>query len=557
MWGAVPKLNSTFPRVLGMPVMPTEGRSIIATRADSQRTCSFNPGQARPSSACEDWIVKPKTDLIRSRGITVIAGLAVLAVGLFVARLERFPEWDEAVFLGQSGGIDNIVIPPPSLVESRELGPPTVMTIIRTATDTLANTRLLWMALGVGLLVLAAVMISTHLRFPPALLIMTYGTYWLGLAFVGSFYGFYIAASLALIAVCSYLALRRHAQHQIRWGIALGLGLAFALWFRQIESFLVAICLVGHAAIVSPGAFWRRRWKGSLAAVLTLLLAFVVPWIVDSTIRYGSALQRIRGGSGRSFERGLSNQLPEYLDVLTGSSYHYANLGSASLRARTLIVAVVLIAIGLMAVGYARRRQEPAISNDDVRVSSLPLVATVGVLLLGFFLFFIGSVRDRYLLMGLIFIAALLSSGIWRFIENVERSRSTVALGLASLIVIWVAANVSIAAEYEGGRFEAGRQTQVYAQMLRELSEGQECVGISRYGAPTILFGSGCRTISAVSPQDAGQRAQELQETAGVVFVWWPEAEADLLGLPADEWSMLPTAEDEGAGQPVVLWWDD
>jgi 4-amino-4-deoxy-L-arabinose transferase-like glycosyltransferase len=165
-------------------------------------------------------------------------------------------------------------------------------------------------------------LISRHVRLPASLLILVYGTYWVSVTFIASFYGYFIAAVASLIAVACYVAVRAEQSRQVLMGVALGASLALAMWFRQIEGFLVGICLLGHALVVSPGAFWRQRWRGMSAAAVSVFVVFVVPWVIDTNSRFGSVSERIRGGAGQDFERGIFNHIGDYWDVLTGHSAH-------------------------------------------------------------------------------------------------------------------------------------------------------------------------------------------------------------------------------------------
>jgi len=479
-----------------------------------------------------------------------------MAVGISVIRLERFPEWDEAVFLTQSGGLNGIEAAPAAMAASREMGPPTLIRLIRLLVETLANTRLLWIVVSIALLVAGALAVSRHVRVPAPLLIFGYGSYWLGLTFIGSFYGFFIAAAAALLAVGFYLALRASDQRQIVIGLALGASLSVALWFRQIEGFLVAMCLLGHAILVSPGSFWRLRSRGTLTALGSVVALFVIPWVIDTNVRYGSVGDRIAGGRSQEFERGLFSHVADYWDVLIGHSFHYAKYGTPPRWATTTLVAMVvgLVILGLVGA-FARRSQVEQISTDGVRIGATSLVWAVGLLLTSFFLFFIGTVRDRYLLMGLVFLSTGLIAGVWRLVESSRIDRRWVAAVTGCLAVVWALSNVVIAGVYEKGRFESGSETEYYAQALQRLAAGRDCVGVSRFGAPQIQFGSGCFTESSTSAEDAAAWAVEAREPGRLVFVSWPRGDAESLDLMPGEWIEIPRPA-EGEGAVVVLWTD-
>jgi hypothetical protein len=495
-------------------------------------------------------------DAFESRRSSVLAGVVLLAVGISVIRLERFPEWDEAVFLSQSGGLNGIASAPAALAESREMGTPTLIGLIRLLVETLANTRLLWIVVSIALLVAGAVMISRLVGAPSPLLVFGYGSYWLGLTFIGSFYGFFIAAGAALLAVGCYLSLRASDRRQVLIGLAFGASLAMTLWFRQIEGFLVATCLLVHAILVSPRDFWRLRLRGALTSVGSVTVLFVIPWVIDSTVRYGSVAERITVGRNQEFERGLYSHVAEYWDVLIGHSFHYATYGPSP-RWATSILAVLVIGLAVVGlVGPLTRRSDLArTSSDGVRIGALPLVWAIGVVLTSFFMFFIGTVRDRYLLMGLVFLATGLIAGAWRLVESGRLDLRLVATALAGLALVWAVSNVAIAGVYEKGRFESGSETEYFARTLQRLAAGRDCLGVSRFGAPQIQFGSGCVTETTTSADDAAAWAAGARAPGRLVFVSWPSGDADSLDLTSEEWTEIPRSPD-GEDNVVVLWSD-
>lgn len=68
----------------------------------------------------------------------------VTAVLLHTLSLDRYIQWDEAVFLSQSGGLEGSGAGPALMVASREIGPPRPIGFLRSISgDGLADTRLL------------------------------------------------------------------------------------------------------------------------------------------------------------------------------------------------------------------------------------------------------------------------------------------------------------------------------------------------------------------------------------------------------------------------------
>jgi hypothetical protein len=498
--------------------------------------------------------LQPFKDALVSRWSAILTGLLVLALQISIVRLERFPDWDEAVFLSQSGGFNGIQAPPSGLVESRELGTPTLIGITRIVTETMANTRLVWILVSILLLITGAVMMSRHVDIPPSLIIFGYGTLWLSLTFVSTFYGFFIAAGASLIACALYLSLRADSRRQVRTGLAIGASLSLALWFRQIESFLLVLTIVGHAVVVSPTTFWRSRLRGVVAILGSGLVLFVAPWIADTTVRYGSVAARLSGGQSQEFARGLSLQVVEYWGVLRGNSFHYRNFASSPAWATGIVTTIVIAVVIMGLYGYlSKRSTAPQMSTDGVRIGATSLIWWVGVVLTSFFLFFIRHVSDRYLLMGLVFLTTGVLAGAWRLVGATGVDHRVVATALGCLVFAWVVPNVAIAGEYENVRFENGVDTQHLAQSLHRLAGGRECVGVSRFGAPQVQFGSGCTTWSSTSAEDASVRASEARLPGRLVFVWWPERDAHSLELATNEWTDISYGGD---GRVVLVWSD-
>lgn len=483
--------------------------------------------------------------------VLLAACLVLLAIAISVVDLDRFPEWDEAVFLSQSGDVLEEDGEPVSLVASRELGTPTLLSIIRMAVDGLANTKIVWMAVSVIALAVAANLISVHLRLSAATFIIIYGTHWLGLLFITSFYGFFLASTAALMSVACYLSLRADSGRQVHWGVALGLALALSFWFRQIESFLVVAALILHAMTRSPRLMLAERGRGFVASAVVFLVTFAIPWSVDSTIRFGSVAQRINQGSRQGFGRGLSNQLPEYLDVFTGKASHYGIYGPAPTWARIAILLITVIALILAGFGYAQARADSPKSHGRFREVSCLLL--VGLTLLGFFAFYIHDVSERYLLMGSIFVTGVVLEGLSRWRARSRMGGAALAL-LATMSIVWIVSNAVIARTYDAGRSEAGTAVYVYGGMLRELADGGDCAGVSRYGAPRVAFASGCRVWSAATAADASETLHKLSSEDRLIFVWWPAGYVDEVILPDRSWQNLFAGHEREGNEPMILW---
>lgn len=477
--------------------------------------------------------------------------LILFALIALTVDLDRFPEWDEAVFLSQSGDITEQYEEPALLVASRELGTPVLLKIIRGAVDGFSNTKIVWVVISLSCLAVAACLITRHLTLSPAGLIIGFGAHWISLLFITSFYSFFIAATAALSAVACYLSLRSDRDRQIRWGVLLGLALSVSFWFRQVESSLVVGVLLLHAILVSPGIIFRKRIKGVGTAVFVFLSAFAIPWVVDSTRRFGSVGERLQSGSSQAFSRGWSNQLGDYLDAYMGEAAHYAAHGPSPMWARLLVVAVATIALVLALIGFVRGRRSTKSKIGDI--STMPLLVALGVVLVGFFAFYIHLVRDRYLLIGGIFVTVAVLEGISRWRAEISRSGTWIAL-LGMMSIGWLIANGVIAHTYDLGRLQDGVIVENYSGVLRSIAGDRSCGGVARYGAPRITFGSGCRTLTATSPEDASRMLSGLVADTEMVFLWWPVVNVDEVALPDGTWYQLSWPSGEKPNEPAIMW---
>lgn len=462
---------------------------------------------------------------------------AIATAMLVVVRFSRFPEWDEAVFLSQSGGFEGIDAHPLLLVASREVGTPVVLTAIRFLNPSLPNTRALWMALAFALLVLGLVQLGRILGFPPVAAVALVSTYWLSFLFWSSFFSIFIATACMLLATGIYLSLRARPHRVGARGVALGLALAACLWFRQAESALFVVVLVGHSLVVTPRAFWSQRLRGVASATATLVVAFGVPWIVDSVQRFGSVAERLSAGRGQSFERGLGSQFAEYVGSLAGLSQTYGSRATPPTWA-VVVLGVVLVAglVASMVCAWRRVRTVRAMPSEDrVRVGGVPLLWLVGGSQLAFFMFFIGVVMDRYMVSGALFVLVAVLATLWPHLADwlagrtrrAAPSRRRITVALVGLFSLWVIANAAITIGYEQARLEAGRAIQGTAATIRSLAQGAPCRGVSRTSTPQLQFGTGCDVSTASTPADASQKVQQQRAQGGFRFLLWPARDAD------------------------------
>lgn len=481
----------------------------------------------------------------------------VAAAVLRTVRLDRFLEWDEAVFFSQSGGLNGSGAEPVGLVASREIGTPRLIGFLRALSGgDVADTRLLWVLVGLAVLGTGCWTIGRVCGVRGWLVFGLFGTFWVTQLFLGGFFSFALAAGLTLCVLAAYLHLRADRDAQLASGAWLGIAVAALLWVRQVDGALVVAGLTVHSAAVTPRAFWASRWRGVGVAVAAATVTFAVPWMVDSANRYGSVLGRIDAGRAQEYERGLTNNVGEYLGVLRGRSFYWAQLGTPprwSLVALDLLLVLLVIAVIVGALIASRpRRSGPRADAGGPRVGAVILCMGTSVLLLAFFVLFIGAVSDRYLLMGLAPATVIVALTIDRAAHHWWGPvRATLAVGL--LVLVWAGVNTVVAQTYEARRAAGGDNVERTTETIRALAEEGPCSGFARYGAPVIQVATGC-AVTAGSSLDAAlaevtARAQSQPER--LVFLLWPTAQVSDADVP-EGWSRLERPSPFGSDKALL-----
>lgn len=493
-----------------------------------------------------------------------VLGVVILAA-VVVVQFSRFPEWDEAVFLSQSGGFQGADARPLKLVASREVGTPVLLGLVRALTSSLVGTRVLWMALALTVLVVALVRLGRVVGFPPAAPVAVLSTYWLSLSFWGSFFSIYLATACMLLATALYLTLRADPRRVVGTGVAVGLAVAACLWLRQVEGALFALALVGHSLVVTPRAFWSRRWRGVAAAAAALVVGFGIPWVVDSVQRFGSVAARLSSGRGQSFERGWDSNLAEYARSLGGWAQTYDRLTSPPSWA-VVVLAVLLVAalVATLVAAFSERRSTPPGTDDHgVRLGGVSLLWAVAVTQLAFFMFFIGVIMDRYMVSGALFALVAMIGTVWPRIRAWGDARASgdarpgrwPAVVLTGLFTLWVIANGAIAMAYEDARYVNGKDIQDAAMQIQALADGGPCRGVSRYNTPQLQFGTGCAVRAARTVDVAMAKAAPQQAKGGLRFILWPGSDHEWVAEVLGQRTQSVRLPNRSGPKELVLHW--
>ena len=526
-----------------------------------------DPERARPRRDP----VTPSPDLTTDASSRTAWGLAaglLVVVHLAVVRLARFPEWDGAVFLSRSGGFEGLGGPPNALVASREIGTPVLLGLLRSVNTTLANTRVLWMLLAFAVLVFALRRLGALLDVPAPVAAVVLGTYWLSIEFASSFLSFFLAAAVMLAASAWYLDLRRTSAGQVARGLGLGAAVSACLWLRQVEGALFVGMLGVHSLVAGPRLVWQGRRRGVLVATGTATVLFVIPWAIDSTVRFGSVGARIDAARSQGFDRGLGINLGDYLGILRGDSHLYGDVVTPPDWALTLVTVLLVAVVGAglaCAVALAARTRR-AHDGPGEPLAGLALLWLVGLGFIGFFVVYINHVSDKYMVIGGLFLLLAAAATTWRFVASGPGARPAVRAGrrppvlggLVALVVLWAVPNAVVANSYEVARFRAGRVWQQNAAVVRTLAGTQDCFGVSRYRAPLAQFATRCRVVSAQDPSEVVAAFDQRDRDVGPDdsrFVLWPARTVDQLQqMLGTEFRSVPVASRAGGTQWVLLY---
>jgi len=449
----------------------------------------------------------------------------ILLLVFLVAALDRYLEWDEAVFFSQSGGLDGNPSRPNYLSPSREFGPPVLIAALRLLGLDLAQTRMGWAVLAIALSVVAYRSLG-HLvgRVTAMTSLLTLWTFWLTLAFSGSFYGSLFAGLFGVLAIAEYLHIRSEPgwRHAILFGIAIS-G-AFAM--RQFESAIVTLVIVGHSILIHPTVMWRDRLKESLFAVATFVVAFVVPWVGLTVRQFGSISERFHllGDQLSGLPTGWTWGADEYINVIAGRTQ--ANTPFTRLPSWPLTgMAIALGSLALLGLVNRRSPQRPS--------QAVVLIATIGATLVAFFALRYATVevRDRYVTMIAPF-AAVLVGWLWaRSIDQQSRPEWLTRLALGTIAIVWLTSQLALAIPYEDNRDRLGEANLLAGSTMRVLAGSDDCVAVSRFGAPEIQAASGC-AVGRITQDDAAiDWAVKAQSNNLPAFILWP-GPADTLDLP-------------------------
>jgi hypothetical protein len=464
----------------------------------------------------------------------------VVAFVLLCTPFSRALDYDEAVFVSQSGGLEGTHTPHWFLVATREHGTPALIALVRHLSSDLGSLELLWAGLML-VLVLAAFMLTSRIIGSRAAIIgfLVFSTYWISTVFFSAFFGSLGGAAGALATTSLYLWMRAASRRRVLIGLAFGLAAAGMSWMRILEPVVVLAVIVVHALVWRPSVV-LRRWRAALAAVAAYVLAFAVPWLVLTIHRWGSlsgwwhaARQqgKTKGRTGHPF--GLHNGFEPYWHMMTGRGGHYSIIGGTPLVV-WLPTAILLTAMFALTVTVAVRalsasvRSPQQVDNRERHGAALLYFAQF-VAGLGMFLFVQGDLRERYTLFGVMFAAVVVGIGIDALVRRFGRRlvaaddrrrwrRPAVLAATLLLAAAWLVPQAWVARAVQHSRSAKAGVEARFATVLRVIAAGRPCVALDLARRPGVQLVSGC-----IGHQGHYEPAPGAPGRSEITSKWWTQ----------------------------------
>jgi hypothetical protein len=464
-----------------------------------------------------------------------VLSTVMMLVWLRLASLGRYPEWDEAVFFSQSGGLWGSQAPPIPLAASREGGTPAVIGFLRVLGVELPGVRLGLLLLTFAVALWAFRRVGAHFSQTAGMVgFLVFGSFWTTLAFSSGMYGSLIWGSIALGILTMYMDLLDEAvPRRLIWGAGFGVAVAAMFWMRNLES-LILIGLVGlHSIVWSRALVWRRNWRPLLMSVGAFLLTFAVPRVAWTISRWGSVVARLEALAGQiaGAAAQTENGLVVYWNSLTGGIPTFGLYGSKPTWVWPIVAIFLLVGLAAIVWALATSRRQ---TRAKLMVIALPMFVLAGY----FAVIYTDAFRDRYL-SGIVplFAAALGVSGnlLVEGARTLRVKRLVLTVSIA-LLLFWIPSQLAIAEAYQSARTEHGDLSQRTADTIRSMASAESCQGVSRYGRVQVQLGSGCRVRSATTLDAAIDQLTKFSDDPGMIFLLWPNDTPDDEELTGTGW---------------------
>lgn len=457
--------------------------------------------------------------------------LALIAV--VTIQLDRFPHWDESVFMTQTAGRDGLDAPAATLGPTREIGSVWKLAVLTGMSANLPNLRLLHILLSIVVIAVVAASLAHTTRLPVTAVGMTLGTYWVTFAYLGQLLRFVLVAFVLIGALSLFARMLNEDRLDTRRVVPLAGLFVVGLVLGPLETGLVLVATTAYWLVRRP--IWRHPWPPLVFALCIVVASLPVLWL-DTVRRYGSiggrlrAISEMTGPTSTSAFNGelVDDYLAQVLDGPVSNAFWAAEGALAGLAypVAALLMLAASVAIGRWVVNVARRRKV----DDFVGVASLSVVVLM-VFLAGYY----SDQADRYFILpgSLLLVLGMMGvRDIWRRVIAARASGAGPAALLQPVVVVlgllvFVVSNVAAADGLDANWAANGEPDGATFALLEEVADGEPCAGVARYNIPSVQWATGCTVRSAASLQDAMTLTDAVGEDVGLVFVYWTTAEVD------------------------------
>lgn len=419
---------------------------------------------------------------------------AWIVSSLLLVGIRRYAAWDEAVYIAKGLG-------PPDTISwgpQRSLGVPIITSTVTWWQSSVVGARLPMMLVnGVA----AFVALRTWQRLVgvggligPGLVLFS----WLGLFSAGEIYPNLPTGLLALWAIGAlWLASEAPTRSAVITAgvpiLALGLIRPTALGWL-----FIGIIVASAAPMV------RARARTLLTIFLATSAVGLVPWTVESFLRFGDPLTRLRSGGSTLQGYDVGNPVAAFVKALADQPLWATLVTSATLPViGALLVAGAVGVYGLVTTGRSR----------SSAFAPTLLVTAAGVAKLVAYLLIPSSAVARFMVPGLMMMSVAVGVGVaalWR--HRVLQPIIVVA------VVAHLAWHASAAQTVARAVTEQRAGSERVGAVMSSLAGDRPCAFESRFGFPVIQLRSGCTGARAT---DASESLDRLDADARHVFVAW------------------------------------
>ena len=465
--------------------------------------------------------------LIRSPWVwwAFVAVAVLFAVSVF-GTLDRFLEWDEAVFYSQSGGYRGTHPPQLPLAASREGGPGLLILLALSPEEG-------WSGFGSHgcswrwswLLCRSRGLLVTSHRLFGIVSFAVFGFSWLSLAYMGALYGSLLNGLLLLLGAVLLVDLQseeRFSAHSVILGVLLGAVIGGAVWMRQVESAIAVLVLLIVTVAVDRARLWRRQGRALVVGMLAFAVTFAIPWTAWTVHEFGSIgarLDALRNQASGNAPLRISNGSSAFLDAASGTLRQYGMFARVPVWPRWIVMgSILLLAIGCLLMLADRR-----VPRNAKRTLLIVITPALGLSMFFAFVYSSVEVRERYLA-GLVPFAAAAAGvvSLWAVGRMRPALQRGVRVGAVFLAITWIVAQFAIAGPFQHARSVDAFETLLTSDAIRVSLDESECFGLSRYGRAQIQVGTGCRVTSAISDDVALATAAEIEASRRDGFILWP-----------------------------------